>query len=255
MSQNGVTAPVLTIYPAIDLRDGRCVRLEQGDPDRETTFSDDPASMARRWVSEGAQWLHVVDLDGAFTGERRNAQAIAEIVAAVDVPVQLGGGLRSIEAIRGAVDVGIARVVIGTAALERPELVEEAASEFRERVAVGIDARDGFVATHGWKHTTDVKASDLAARMQALGASVIIYTDIGRDGMLKGPNVDATAGLARSLDIPVIASGGVTTVADVETIASFMSAGIEGVIIGRALYTAQFTLAEALSAANGSLER
>lgn len=242
----------MTIYPAIDLRAGRCVRLEQGDPDRETTFSDDPAATARRWVSEGAEWLHVVDLDGAFSGERRNADAIGEIVDAAGVPVQLGGGLRSMDAIRAAVDVGVERVIIGTAAMEHPELVAEAASELPGRVAVGIDARDGFVATRGWKVVADVQATDLARRMEALGASVVIYTDIRRDGMLAGPNVAATAVLAQSVRIPVIASGGMSSLKDVEVLASLSSAGVEGVIIGRALYAGRFTLGEAMAVARGS---
>ena len=242
----------MTVYPAIDLRDGRCVRLEQGDPDRETTFSDDPAATARMWVSQGAEWLHVVDLDGAFSGERRNAQAIGDIVAASGVPVQLGGGLRSVAAARAAAEAGVQRVIIGTAAMEQPELVEQAASELPGRVAVGIDARDGLVATHGWKVLTDVRAADLAKRMEATGASAVIYTDIGRDGMLAGPNVAETAVLAQSLTIPVIASGGVSSLKDVEVLASLSSTGVAGIIIGRALYAGRFTLPEALDAARRS---
>ncbi len=242
----------MTVYPAIDLREGRCVRLEQGDPDRETTFSDDPAATARLWVSEGAEWLHVVDLDGAFSGERRNARAIGDIVEATGVPVQLGGGLRSVEAIRAAAEVGVQRVIIGTAAMEQPELVAQAASEFPGRVAVGIDARDGLVATRGWTVVTDVRAADLAKRMEATGASAVIYTDIGRDGMLVGPNVAETAVLAQSLGIPVIASGGVSSLKDVEIFASLSSAGVAGLIIGRALYAGRFTLAQALEAARGA---
>ncbi len=241
----------MTLYPAIDLRCGRCVRLEQGDPERETQFSDDPAATARGWVSEGAEWLHVVDLDGAFSGERANETAIRDIVKSAGVPVQLGGGLRTVEAIASAVDAGIERVIVGTAAHERPAIVREAAELVPGRVAVGIDARDGLVATRGWRVVTDVAAVDMARRMEDLGAAVIIYTDIGRDGMLEGPNIGATRALAESLSIPVIASGGVASLTDVEAARDLAEAGVEGVIVGRALYAGQFTLPDAIAVLRG----
>ena len=239
----------MRIYPAIDLRGGRCVRLEQGDPDRETTFGDDPTEMAHRWVSEGAEWLHVVDLDGALSGNRKNADAIAAILDGVDVPVQIGGGMRSFGAIRSAIELGVERVVVGTAALEDPELVRNASEEFPGRVAVSIDTRDGRVATRGWKMVTDVLALDLARDMEDRGACLIVHTDIARDGMFTGANVAATRDLAESLTIPVIASGGVSTVADVAALAAIEDVGIEGVVIGRALYTGRVSLTEALAVA------
>jgi phosphoribosylformimino-5-aminoimidazole carboxamide ribotide isomerase len=236
----------MTIYPAIDLKGGRCVRLRQGDPSQETVFSDDPVAMARHWVSEGAEWLHVVDLDGAFAGDRKNAHVISEIVRSVSIPVEVGGGLRSMDQIRSAFASGVRRAVIGTAAVENPHLVREACKEFPEHIAVGIDARDGFVATRGWKALTEVTARDLALEMESLGVSVIIYTDIGRDGMLSGPNVEATKALAESIKIPVIASGGISSLNDIAALCRIASAGVEGVIVGRALYERKFTLAEAI---------
>ena len=239
----------MRIYPAIDLKGGRCVRLRQGDPQQETVFSDDPVTTASRWVDEGAEWLHLVDLDGAFSGSPQNAEAIAGILRTVDVPVQLGGGLRSVEAARAALEAGVQRIILGTAAFEQPEIVSELAADHPGRVAVGIDARDGRVATHGWKEQTDRPAIDFAREMEGRGAAVIIYTDIRRDGMLEGPNVDATVALAETLSIPVIASGGVSSLGDIRSLARVAAAGIEGVIVGRALYDRAFTLREAIAAA------
>ncbi|MDA1192626.1 MAG: 1-(5-phosphoribosyl)-5-[(5-phosphoribosylamino)methylideneamino]imidazole-4-carboxamide isomerase [Candidatus Poribacteria bacterium] len=236
------------IYPAIDLRNGNCVQLQQGDPNRETVFSDNPVTMAHHWTAQGAAWLHLVDLDGAFSGAPQNADAIRRIVAAVEVPTQLGGGLRGMEQVRGAIDAGVHRPIIGTAAVESPELVKEAAAEFPDRIAVGIDARDGFVSTRGWKVTTELNAVEFAKKMEQYGATIIIFTDIGQDGMLKGPNVEATVALAEALTIPVIASGGVSTLDDVRRLAAVVDAGIDGVIIGSALYKHRFTLEEAIAA-------
>lgn len=236
----------MTIYPAIDLKKGRCVRLRQGDPNQETVFSDDPVAMARHWVEQGAEWLHLVDLDGAFAGNPQNAQAIEAIAKSLSIPIQLGGGLRSIEQIRAAFKLGIRRAIIGTAALENPKLVPEACLEFPDQIAVGIDARNGFVAIRGWKVISDKLAKELAFEMEDLGVSVIIYTDIKRDGTLEGPNLEAIQSLAGSLTIPVIASGGVSSLEDITAIRQISDSGVEGVIVGRALYEGQFTLAEAM---------
>ena len=236
----------MTIYPAIDLKDGRCVQLKQGDPNRETFFSDDPVAMARHWLEGGAEWLHVVDLDGAFVGVPKNAEAITEIARSVPIPVELGGGLRSMEGIRAAFDSGVRRAIVGTAAIENPDLVREACKEFPNRIAIGVDAKGGMVATRGWKDTTDKPAGELALEMEDLGVSVIIYTDIGRDGMLSGPNIEATQALAESLKIPVIASGGISSLEDIAMLGQIATSGVEGVIIGSALYEHKFTLAEAI---------
>ncbi|MBT3267216.1 1-(5-phosphoribosyl)-5-[(5-phosphoribosylamino)methylideneamino]imidazole-4-carboxamide isomerase [Candidatus Poribacteria bacterium] len=237
----------MKIYPAIDIRGGRCVRLRQGDPEQQTVFSDDPSEMARRWVGMGAEWLHVVDLDGAFGGAPENREAIAGIVGAVSVPVQLGGGLRGMEQILAAAEAGIARVILGTAAFESPDLVATANDALPGRVAVGIDARDGCVATEGWTRVTDTEASSFARQVAGLGACVIVYTDIGRDGMHTGPNVAATMDLAESVDAPVIASGGVSDLADVQAVAVEAGSGIEGLIIGSALYRGTVDLEDAIA--------
>lgn len=236
----------MTIYPAIDIRNGRCVRLKQGDPDRETVFSDDPVSMGRFWVEQGAKWLHVVDLDGAFSGDQKNESVIGEIAKNVSIPIQLGGGLRSMGQIRDAFKSGISRAIIGTAAIENPELVAEACLEFPDRVAVGIDAKDGLMATRGWKIVTDKPAKELALEMEAMGVSVIIYTDIRQDGTLEGPNIEAIQALAESLTIPLIASGGVSSLSDIVALKRIAFSGVEGVIVGRALYEGKFALAEAV---------
>ncbi len=237
----------MTIYPAIDIRGGRCVRLRQGDPEQQTVFSDDPSEMARQWADLGAEWLHVVDLDGAFSGGPANREAIAKIVGAVSIPVQLGGGLRGMAQVSAAADAGISRLILGTAAFETPELVGEANDALPGRIAVGIDARDGLVATEGWKHVTDAAAIPFAGKVASLGASTIVYTDIGRDGMHTGPNVEATMDLAESVDIPVIASGGVSDLADVQAVAAEAGSGIEGLIIGSALYRGTVDLVDAMA--------
>jgi phosphoribosylformimino-5-aminoimidazole carboxamide ribotide isomerase len=241
----------LTLYPAIDLKDGACVRLRRGAMDQATVYSEDPAAQARAWQDAGCRWLHVVDLNGAVTGRSVNAESVRAIIAAARVPVQLGGGIRDLEAIARWLDAGVRRVVLGSAAVKNPALVREACRAFPGRIAVGIDARDGLVATEGWAETSSVRALDLALAFEDAGAAAVIYTDIGRDGMLTGLDVEATAGLARRLTTPVIASGGVADLADLRGLkhASRHAAPgvIEGVIVGRALYDGRVDIAEALA--------
>jgi len=231
------------IIPAIDLRNGKCVRLYQGDYAQETVFSDDPAAMARRWQSEGAGRLHVVDLDGAAEGEPRNLDAIANILAAVDIPVQIGGGIRSLETIVQLLDLGISRAILGTAAIEDPELVDGACRQFGEQIIVGIDARDGMVASRGWLQQSSITAGELANRMVHLGARRFIYTDISRDGTLTGPNLEAIAELVSQVAVPVIAAGGISSIAHLNRLAGL---GVEGATVGRALYTGDLKLKEAV---------
>jgi phosphoribosylformimino-5-aminoimidazole carboxamide ribotide isomerase len=235
----------LTLYPAIDLKDGACVRLRRGEMDQATVYSDDPGAQAKLWQDSGFHWLHVVDLNGAFAGRPVNADAVAAILAAVTVPVQLGGGIRDRAGIERWLEAGITRVILGSAAAKNPALVKEACRAHPGRVAVGIDARDGYVATEGWAETSTLKALDLALRFEDAGAAAIIYTDIGRDGMLTGLNIDQTVALARVTDIPVIASGGVGGVADIAAAAT--TGRIAGAIVGRALYDGRVTPAEALA--------
>ncbi len=240
----------MIIFPAVDLRAGRVVRLQQGRADAETTYSDDPAQIAARWQSEGAEWLHVVNLDGAFgerTGVQLNAPALQNILAAVSIPVQFGGGLCDLASIEAAFAQGVARVVIGTAAIENPALVSDAIARFgAERIVIGIDARDGLVATRGWRAQSYVSAVDLARQMRERGVTRIVYTDIARDGMLRGIDAAAVADFARAIGLRVIASGGVTSVRDVAALRAH--AEIEGVIIGQALYTGALSLKEAIDA-------
>ncbi len=242
----------MVIYPAIDLRHGRVVRLRQGRADAETVYGDDPAEIAARWQSHGAEWLHVVNLDGAF-GESTaaNSGALEMILQAVSIPVQFGGGLRDLASIERAFAHGVARIVIGTAALRIPLLVSQALERWgAERVAVGIDARDGIVATHGWQTQSTVAALELARQMRARGIQRIIYTDIARDGMLGGVDPVAIAEFAKAAEIRVIASGGVANLGDVQALAARAADGIEGVIIGQALYTGAVKLEEAIQAAS-----
>ena len=243
----------MIIYPAIDLRNGRCVRLAQGDPQAETVFSDDPAGTARRWAGLGAEWLHVVNLDGAFgdaAKAAKNVEALRAILEAVDVPVQFGGGLRSPADVEAALGLGVARVVIGTAALDDPALVQEGVARWgKERIALAIDARDGRVATHGWQQLSEVTALALARQMKALGIARVVYTDIARDGMLSGVNAAACAALAAESGLGVIASGGVASLDDVRCVREVEETGVEGLIIGKALYTGQVDLATALEVA------
>lgn len=227
----------LTLYPAIDLKDGRCVRLRRGEMDQATVYGDDPGAQAKLWQDAGFGWLHVVDLNGAFAGKPVNAAAVRSILNHVSVPVQLGGGIRDLDGIAAWLDAGIRRVILGSAAAKNPALVLAACKEFPGRIAVGIDARDGFVATEGWAETSAMPAIDLGLRFEDAGVSAMIYTDIGRDGMLSGLNLEQTVTLARRLTTPVIASGGVGSLADLAALQEVArGTRIEGVIIGRALY-------------------
>ncbi|MCO4841887.1 MAG: 1-(5-phosphoribosyl)-5-[(5-phosphoribosylamino)methylideneamino]imidazole-4-carboxamide isomerase [Yoonia sp.] len=235
----------MILYPAIDLKDGNAVRLVHGDMDQTTIFNDDPAAQARLFVEAGCEWLHLVDLNGAFAGEPVNAAPVEAILAACPVPAQLGGGIRDMKTIERWIDKGLARVILGTVAVENPDLVREAAREFPGKVAVGLDARNGFVATRGWAEETDIQVIDLAKQFEDAGISAIIYTDILRDGAMKGPNIDATAALARAVNIPVIASGGVSSMADLTALKA--TGVISGAISGRALYDGAIDLTAALT--------
>ncbi|MGC9419844.1 MAG: 1-(5-phosphoribosyl)-5-[(5-phosphoribosylamino)methylideneamino]imidazole-4-carboxamide isomerase [Rhodovulum sp.] len=239
----------MILYPAIDLKDGQCVRLLRGEMDKATVFGDDPAAQASAFCDAGCEWLHLVDLNGAFAGHPVNAAAVEAILAAVDVPAQLGGGIRDMATIERWLDKGLARVILGTVAVEDPDLVREAARAFPGQVAVGIDARKGRVATKGWAEETDVMATDLARAFEDAGVAAIIYTDIDRDGAMAGPNVEATEALARAVSIPVIASGGVSSLADLVALRD--TGVIAGAISGRALYDGALDLGAALAALRG----
>jgi phosphoribosylformimino-5-aminoimidazole carboxamide ribotide isomerase len=234
----------MEILPAIDLRGGKCVRLLQGDYDRETVFSDDPPAMARHWESLGAPRLHVVDLDGAKEGAPRNLDVVRDICSAVSIPVQLGGGMRGVRIARQALDAGVDRVIVGTAALD-PDAAAEFVGALGDRVVAGIDARDGFVAVRGWLDTTEIRAVDLAKKLVALGIRWIVFTDIRSDGMLRGPNIAALRALIEAVDASVIAAGGITTIDDLR---AARDAGAAGAIVGRALYTGALDLKEAIEA-------
>ena len=235
----------MNLYPAIDLKDGQCVRLLRGAMDAATVFGDDPAAQARAFVAAGCRWLHLVDLNGAFAGRPVNGAAVEAILAAVEVPLQLGGGVRDRATLEGWLEKGVRRVILGTAALKNPELVREAARAHPGRVAVGIDARDGIVAVEGWAETSDVTAVELARRFEDAGVAAVIYTDIERDGAMQGPNVAATAALARAVAIPVIASGGIASLDDLRALKE-SGAPLDGAISGRALYEGRIDLAEAV---------
>ncbi|WP_373489310.1 1-(5-phosphoribosyl)-5-[(5-phosphoribosylamino)methylideneamino]imidazole-4-carboxamide isomerase [Blastomonas sp.] len=239
----------LIVFPAIDLKGGQVVRLAEGDMERATVYGDNPTAQALQFAEAGAQHLHVVDLDGAFAGEPVNARAVKAIIAAFPGYLQLGGGIRTREAVDGWFDLGVARVVIGTAALTDPEFVRDMARTYQGGIVVAVDARDGFVATHGWADVSDVPVADMARRFEDAGVASLLFTDVGRDGMLKGCNIDATVALARATDIPVIASGGVKGLDDIRMLALHADDGIEGVITGRALYDGRLDLATALAMA------
>ncbi len=241
------TRAVMLIIPAIDLKEGKCVRLEQGLMDKATVYSDDPAVTAKHWEAQGAELLHVVDLDGAFAGKPKNLDAIKAIRAAVKMSIEVGGGIRDLATIESLVSIGIDRIILGTAAIENPQFVAEACAKFPGRIIVGIDAKEGLVAIKGWAEVTKVKAVDLAIRMQEHGVIAIIYTDIKRDGMLSGPNIGATRDLAKALRIPVIASGGVHTMKDIENLLAVRHAGVTGVITGKAIYSGSLDLKEAIT--------
>jgi len=237
----------MILYPAIDLKDGACVRLVRGEMDAATVFNTDPAAQARSFAAAGCHWIHVVDLNGAFAGKPVNADAVAAIVKASDVPVQLGGGIRDLETIGLWLDKGVSRVILGTVALRNPALVKEACKQFPGKIAVGIDARGGYVAVEGWAETSQVTALELALKFEDAGVAAIIYTDIDRDGALQGPNIDSTAALAEAISTPVIASGGVSSLEDLKALKARAASGISGVISGRALYDGRIDLAEALA--------
>ena len=242
----------MLLIPAIDLKDGHCVRLKQGDMEQATTFSEDPAQMALQWVARGARRLHLVALNGAFAGKPQNHLAIKSILKAVgdDLPVQLGGGIRDLDTIEKYIDAGMRYVIIGTAAVKNPGFLKDACSAFGGHIIVGLDARDGKVATDGWSKLTGHEVVDLAKKFEDYGVGSIIYTDIGRDGMLTGINIDATVQLAQSLTIPVIASGGLSNLQDIEALCAVEDEGIEGVICGRAIYSGDLDFAKAQARAD-----
>ena len=237
----------MILFPAIDLKEGRCVRLVQGDMDQATVFNDDPADQALSFEKQGFSWLHLVDLDGAFAGQPMNAQAVEAILAATTLPVQLGGGIRTMKTVEGWISRGVKRVIIGTAAVRDPTFVRAAAAAFPGQVEVGIDARDGRVAVDGWAQISEMSAVELGKRFEDAGVCAIIYTDIARDGILKGLNIEMTLELAHHLSIPVIASGGLASLADIEQLLTPQCAVLEGAITGRALYDGRLDPKEALA--------
>ncbi|MBR8304307.1 1-(5-phosphoribosyl)-5-[(5-phosphoribosylamino)methylideneamino]imidazole-4-carboxamide isomerase [Burkholderia dolosa] len=249
----------MLLIPAIDLKDGQCVRLKQGDMDQATIFSEDPAAMARKWVDLGARRLHLVDLNGAFAGKPKNLDAIEAILDEVgdEIPVQLGGGIRSLETIEKYLDAGLSYVIIGTAAVKDPGFLRDACTAFQGNIIVGLDAKDGKVATDGWSKLTGHEVIDLAQKFEDYGVESIVYTDIGRDGMLQGVNIEATVKLAQAVGIPVIASGGLSNLADIDKLCEVEEEGIEGVICGRAIYSGDLDFAAAQKRAdelNGELD-
>lgn len=239
----------MLILPAIDLSDGKCVRLKQGDMNQKTVFSDDPAQMAVRWADAGAQVLHLVDLDGAMVGRSANLEAVERILKAIKIPVELGGGLRTRDDVARVLDLGVKWAIMGTSALSKPQELKRCLKEFGDRITVGIDARDGRVAVQGWTETSDVSALDLARKMEELGVRRIIFTDIATDGMLAGPNVESTRALAEAVSVDIIASGGVTTLNDLRVLKALEPLGVVGAIVGRALYSGTIDLAEAIAEA------
>ncbi|MEN9419632.1 MAG: phosphoribosylformimino-5-aminoimidazole carboxamide ribotide isomerase HisA [Pseudomonadota bacterium] len=242
----------MLLIPAIDLKDGKCVRLQQGDMNASTTFGDDPAAMARRWIDAGARRLHLVDLNGAFAGRPVNEGAVKSILREVgdEIPVQLGGGIRDLDTIERYLDDGISYVIIGTAAVKNPGFLKDACSAFGGHIIVGLDAKDGKVATDGWSKLTGHLVTDLARKFEDYGVEGVIYTDIGRDGMLTGLNIEATVRLAQALSIPVIASGGLSGMADIEQLCAVEAEGIGGVICGRSIYTGELDFAAAQARAD-----
>lgn len=238
----------MLIFPAVDIKDGRCVRLVQGKKDEVTIYSQDPAGMACEWERQGAEWVHVVDLDGAFSGVPRNREIIKNMVQSLSIPLQLGGGIRDLMLASEYLELGVSRIIIGTSALDNRRLVTSLLEEFSpERIIVGIDARDGLVAIRGWEDVTTVKALDLALEMKALGVKRIVYTDISRDGVLQGPNIPAIQAMSEGTGLAVIASGGVSTIDDIASLREIP--GVEGAIVGKALYEGRLTLEAALKAA------
>lgn len=237
----------MILFPAIDLKDGKCVRLEKGKMDKSTIFNNSPADQAKKFVKQGCKWLHMVDLNGAFEGKPVNSQAVEEVIKSLNgTPCQLGGGIRNLKTIEHWLSRGVSRVIIGTACVENPSLVKQACKEFPNQIAVGIDAKNGYVATQGWAETSDIKALDLALKFEDDGVSAIIYTDINRDGVLSGPNLEETTKLAEKLSTPVIISGGISSLEDLINCKKCKDFGISGVISGRAIYDGRIDLKEAL---------
>jgi len=237
----------MIILPAIDLKDGCCVRLEQGLMDKDTVYNNDPAAQALIWQEQGGEYLHIVDLDGAFAGTPKNKSAIEAIVKAIDIPSELGGGIRDMATIEAYLELGINRVILGTIAKENPNLVAEACKKFPGQIVVGIDAKDGLVAVRGWADVTEKKATEMAKEMEGFGVEAIIYTDIARDGMMQGPNIEATTALAESISISVIASGGLSTLDDIRRLLKTEVAGVTGVITGKAIYSGAIDLRAAVA--------
>jgi len=236
----------MIVIPAVDIKNGKCVRLSQGRMDAETIFSEDPAAMAERWENEGAELIHVVDLDGAIEKKPQNLVTIKAILQRVHVPIQVGGGIRTIDTVKMFLDIGVRRVIIGTEAIRNPEMVSEACRLFPGRIVVGIDARNGLVAIEGWTHTTQIKAVDLARQFEDVGVTAINFTDIYRDGMQTGPNIPETQRLAEAISIPVVASGGVSVIEDIINLLPLESVGVKGVITGKALYSGMLDLKRAI---------
>ncbi|HUO99470.1 MAG TPA: 1-(5-phosphoribosyl)-5-[(5-phosphoribosylamino)methylideneamino]imidazole-4-carboxamide isomerase [Rhizomicrobium sp.] len=241
----------MILFPAIDLKDGRCVRLTRGELDTATVFSDEPAAQARAFAEAGFQWLHCIDLNGAFEGQSVNAEAVRAIRQAISMPIQLGGGIRDMKAIEFWLGAGITRVILGTVALTNPAMVKEAARAFPGRIVVAADARGGRIATEGWSETTELTPAELSERFEGFGVAAVLYTDVDRDGLMRGVNVAATAALAHKIALPVIASGGVSGIDDIKALVAAGEPNIEGVVIGRALYDGRIKAAEALNVANG----
>ncbi|MGE6630159.1 1-(5-phosphoribosyl)-5-[(5-phosphoribosylamino)methylideneamino]imidazole-4-carboxamide isomerase [Bacillus sp. NPDC077027] len=235
-----------TLYPAIDMRDGKCVRLVQGDYDQETIYGDSPLEMATLFAGEGAKWIHLVDLDGAKAGKRINDKHVIDIASTLDVKVQIGGGIRTEADVDFYLSHGVDRVILGSSAVSNPDFVKKMLSQYGEKIAIGLDARDGYVSTEGWLETSEVKAEELGKELAKEGAEVFIFTDIGVDGMLSGPNVESTIRLAEATGKKVIASGGVGSIADLVKLAKYSRSGVSGAIVGKAIYTKQFTVAEGL---------
>lgn len=243
----------MLIIPAVDIKKGRCVRLLQGREDSETVFSDDPSAMAARWEGAGAELVHVIDLDGAFSKGPQNVEAVKRILDRVDIPIQLGGGIRSMETISTYLDLGVGRVILGTEAIRNPSLVEQACKAFPNRIMVGIDARKGMVAIEGWTQTTEQKAVEMAKGIEGPGLAGIIFTDIHKDGMQTGPNIEETKRMAESVSTPIIASGGVGDINDIKALARLEPLGVVGIITGRALYDGRLDLKQALEVARGEI--
>ena len=239
----------MIIFPAIDIRDGKCVRLLKGDFQQETIFSDRPQDMAVKWAAQGAEYLHLVDLDGALAGQSVNLEVVQAILDAVDIPVELGGGIRTMENIEQVLSMGVQRVILGSIAVKDPELVRKACARYQERIVVGIDAKDGIVAVDGWGVSGHIEAEKLACKMAQAGVQTIIYTDISRDGTLSGVNAEATARLARVSGLRVVASGGVRSLEDIQAVKNFAEDGIEGVIVGKSIYMGTLNLQEAIELA------